>query len=771
MVEKSRKALLLVLMLVFAFAYRFLLLTWDTYPPGADIGMHESIVNSIMPGQTNFVTNYYHMGGGVSVTNPGFHIFVSFVKLMTGIPDYFDYLVQTIVVCLFSTFIVLCSFLITRKVWSESASYVVAFLVALSTGDIAMLTWAGYPNVITLMIIPVIFYLYLQQSRFSKPVFIGVNSLLVAAIFLTHSLSALMFIVIVVFTAFLASIFSRRIGVPKRTYIFWFVPIILGGLLAAPYLLELVPLYFGSQGTLTGGVSAITEALLSTRLIPIGYVLLSVIPSFVFLLLSKASKGKFITLPAILFVMWILIPIVATQSYLAGIYLDYNRFLYFLALPVMIFVGFAIDHESRFFSRILDRVFNLVRKDTSLKMPHFPRFATRAASRLTRRNMYSGFVLIFLGLALVVLPLINSPNVGIAATSFYQVMTDPGYGAIDWVRTQTPENSVLVTDALYGWWVSGFAKRPTLSAVDPQYLILAREFEPADAAKNLLDTDYMVDNGLIQIREDGGYIGRHNPIFLAKIKDYYFPYPFFDFNNSEAIITLRKGNDVQLLPLMQVPVVSMYMYNKTGTNSVTIYQHRANDLFSFIEETTVTQNSGLVNMTISLESVVPDVTLDFISLVLHTKNFSPVNGSNWVALVDPYMKVCGKLIFEDNRPDVLALTSENHACLQFTYNLHGKSEGSLQLSVGVAQFVDNNDSSGPHVDDLLYTNATAWEWSSSSTIPIDVYDYRSILSSWNISYILLRDPESVPRFANDPTFRLVFINKAVAIFMVKNNQG
>ena len=59
-------------------------------------------------------------------------------------------------------------------------------------------------------------------------------------------------------------------------------------------------------------------------------------------------------------------------------------------------------------------------------------------------------------------------------------------------KTTRPEDSVIVSDASMGWWTSGFAQRPTLSAVDPQYLILQREFEPASVASNLLKADYSV---------------------------------------------------------------------------------------------------------------------------------------------------------------------------------------------------------------------------------------------------------------------------------------
>ena len=41
---------------------------WNNYPPGADIGLHNSVIHSITgSGNTNFLYNFYQMGGGTSL--------------------------------------------------------------------------------------------------------------------------------------------------------------------------------------------------------------------------------------------------------------------------------------------------------------------------------------------------------------------------------------------------------------------------------------------------------------------------------------------------------------------------------------------------------------------------------------------------------------------------------------------------------------------------------------------------------------------------------
>ena len=169
-----------------------LLMFWSNYPSGADIGLHNSVIHSITgSGNTNFLYNFYQMGGGTSLTFPGYHIFASGVIMLTGMPDY---VAQATIVALFSSLIVLCAFLVTKVAWNESAAYIVAFLVAISRFDIEMTLWGGYPNVITLMLIPLTFYLYLQKDRFSKTPFLVSTSILAGSIFLTHSLSAAIFV-------------------------------------------------------------------------------------------------------------------------------------------------------------------------------------------------------------------------------------------------------------------------------------------------------------------------------------------------------------------------------------------------------------------------------------------------------------------------------------------------------------------------------------------------------------------------------------------------
>jgi hypothetical protein len=770
MFKVSNKYLLLFLVLAFSFAYRMLFMHWATYPPGADIGLHESIINSItLSGNTNFLWNNYQMGGGLSLTFPGYHIFVSYIILMTGIPDY---LAHSLATSFFSSFIVLCAFLIGRRVWGESTAFVVAFLVAISRFDVEMLIWGGFPNAITLLLIPVIFYLYLERERFSTVPFLVTTTILSGAIFLTHSLSAIMFVCITFSTVILAAIFSKRVGVSKKHLLLWLLPIFLGAILVSPFLVEAAPAYLGANSeTFTGGVSDIRLALLSTRVLPMEWVIPLFASVIFFFLFSKKYRGKFLTVPALLLTLWILVPMLFTQAFLVGIYTDYNRFLYFIILPLILLIALGIDHGAGFFARITDTYLSLTKKTPQTKK-NTHKISSRLLSRLSRKNIYAAFALSFLLFSFLAVPIFLTPFQGVTIQSFYQTMNDPRYEAIQWARQNTPVGSVFVSDAYYGWWFSGFAERPTLSAVDPQYLALAREFEPAKVAKSLLDTNYIIDNGLIQVREDGGYIGRHNPVILAKLNWTYFPYSFLNFNNSKTEIRYRVDDSLQSLYFDQLPVIEMRMEN--DTEHATIVVKKGNGFFNYTQLTTVYKGLRFVNMSITLESAVDGVSLDWLDFKVHSKGKVIQLQNKTVAVLDEGVKAFCQLIFDKEQPSVDVVNAENPCILELEYNLQGRSKGEIQISVGAYSVTDDpkvyqdQDTKDRYFNQIISDNLNSSQ--EVSNLPIEeTFDYQLAIKSNEISYIANRDPELIPKFVNDPAFSLVFINDEVAIFMVKRS--
>ena len=753
---------MLFLIVVFSLVYRVLLVLGSGFPPGADIGLHNSIIHSITQGgNTNFLYNFYQMGGGSSNTFPGYHIFVSCIIYFTGLPDY---LAQAFAAILFSVLLVPVAFLITRRFLNETIALIVALLVGVSYYDIYMLLWSGYPNIITLMLIPLTFYLLLEKSRFSPAIRLPAASLLSAAIFLTHSLSTVMFMVIIFVSVLIALSFPRSLGISRKEALEWLGPPCIGGLAVSPFLIQAAPIYLNlNSAVYTGGLPAIQKLLLPLRLLP-----LNIIESFFvcFLLLFiffRLMNVKIIQFQTLLFAVWIIIPIVLTQSYFAGFYTDYERFLYFANLPDFIVIGTGIFLGTRYLAKGTNWLLSATRS------PIQKRFGESMTLKKIRFQLSSKTLLAIFAVVLIVFAFFEfpvffmMPSAGFRIQEQQQVMNQPGYDAIQWIKNNTPASSVFVADALYGWWLGGFAQRPTVSAVEPVFITNSREFEPALLATRLLETDFLVDNGLIQIIDDGGYAADCNPEFLAKLSDSYYPFPFIDFNNSQTSITFSNDEELNSVKLSELSVKDMNLEN--SSNLATISVTLGNEFLNFTQEATVYQGVRFVNITDYLSTDNPAIRLVNMILGVQTTGQIIEGNGTCLDLEDPYMNVAGQMIFKASEPTV---TQVSDGPIQMLFNLNSQNEAQLNFYVSVFEYPQLHESSEAQAGlyESFINNLNSYA-DKVAEFPLDVFDYLQAISTLNASYIAIRDFSQLARFAKDPTFSLVFINQEVAIFKIR----
>ncbi len=475
--------------------------------------------------------------------------------------------------------------------------------------------------------------------------------------------------------------------------------------------------------------------------------------------------------------VWVLVCVVFTQGYLAQFPFDYNRFLYFLILPLLVFIAVLIDYGSEFFAHIIDTYQTLSQKAQPIKKTVNKR-ANQIAKALAHKNIYTIFSASFLIFSFVALPIFMSPiynNVGESIQSFYQTMDNQGWEALQWTKNNTARNAVFVTDALYGWWLGGFAQRPTLSAVDPQFLSLNREVDNATFARNILDTDYMIDNGYLQVREDGGYLGRHNPEFLAKIRNEYYPFPFFNFNNTNTIVTLQDGKDTEIIHISDMSVLDMHL--ESTANSESIVVTHGNTFFNYTQKVTMYAESVLANVTERFTAVKPEVGFVTLQFGIATKSsiapFIADDHSN-VGLVDIGMKTMAQLSF----PSAEARPAEisNSDSLYLTYKLNLASSVEFSFYAGTYQYTDKdiekiNDGILDYTGLIqLYSAEKLDKMQKLKTTGQDdftVFDYHAQLSCRQVSYVIVfKNPGIQPKFTLDPQYSLVFINKEAAIYRV-----
>lgn len=731
-------------------------MTCNVYPPGADIGLHQSVIESIKLG-SGFSVNYYHMGGGISATNPGYHIFMLFAGAFTGLPAY---LLHAVVASIFSAAVVLCAFLIAKRFWSGSASLLAAFLVAFSAGDIEMLSWGGYPNIIALFLIAIILYFYLQASRFSKGFYLAVASLCVGAMFLTHVFSSFVFSAIIIVTLFLSILFSRTIHITRQQMVPWIAPIIIGSLLVSPYLLQIIPTYFGPEGAITGTTMEAKTALLETRVIPIEYAILSLIPAFLLLMFSKLNKKKWLTTTSLLFAVWILVPAILTQSYIFGVFLDYRRFLYFIFFPVIICLALLIGSTPKLFSRLRNYGAKFVHKNENENRPNG--FKQSATIKLPGRVTYSILVIGLLLLSLFCLPILTPPNKGLEESSYYQVMTPLRYEAINWIKNNTPPNAVFVSDAEYGWWISGFAQRPTLSAVSPQYLILAHEFEPAEIARNLLNSKYFIDNGILQVNYNEATNKESELEISARLFNSYFLYPFFAIKNSNVSLLFRNNGTAQHLSFTDFPATNMQVKNGSDWASITITREDKQTIFT--ESVTIYAGVTFSKITITLSNKVQNINYDWLHIPITTKG-APIQCANNIAFADGSVQALSQLIFPEEQLGTAVTLRENPDYFELSTNLGGKTTAKIEFFAGLSAYLSSETNQSEYLKRLILQNSETY-LGKTSELPLSFFDYQDAVKVWNVSYVVITSAESIPRFIDDSFFSTVYKNDEVAIFRV-----
>jgi len=735
--EKSNGRLILLITFAFSILYRSLLLYRHVYPPGPDLGLHNSIINSLSF-YGDFAYNHYHMGGGVSLTHPGFHIFTYSLMIFTGIPDF---LAQSIVGLLFSSLMVLIAFLLTDKVLGVSpASLIAAFLAAISMSDIEMLIWGGYPNVVALTLIPLVYYVWLRED-YPLKTSVLTTSILIGAIVITHSLSTFVFGSIVAPFIVYELFKSRKEYGERRTFFSHLLSIFIGLLISLPFMVKMVPLYVKNVYSYMSAreLNEIERGIILTRKIPLELILLTFIPFFSFFLFSKRYRGKFLDKTSLLFGLWVLVPVLLTQSFIFGLYIDYYRLLYFILLPVAVFFALLIHHSSSFLAGIATK---LTQK-----------------SSFNEKTIYSLFLIVFLMFSCNLRPFSAFPSVLFEVADYYQVVYAPGFNAIEFIKQKTYESSIFVADDGLGWWVSGFGRRITLSSVEPRFLILPREVESALIARKILETDFILSNGFIEVREDGGYVGRHNPMLLLCSERFVDPYPVFYFNNSETTIFYEVQQDNLLIDALRIPVETVKV--QEGAESASISIVKANSHIKLVQRTEISKNSHFITYSLTVESITENVSLRYVRLTLRSWG-KVVNLENGVGVLYLNDRICGQVIFEEEEPLTSIL---DQRCLELIYAAKHHEKIEIKIVMGAFEVEKTEEE---YALEYLGNMSVTWK-SIKNGGTLEVFDYRKVLAEKNISFIFCNRDFPIMKFVNDPLFNLVFINDEIAIFEVRSD--
>ena len=736
-------------MFVVAIVYRIVTLFRAPYPPSSDIGLHASIINLILQTGKIPVWNPYQMGGGPYPIPPGYHVFTSIIVLFTGIPLY---IAEPLVSLLLSSFVIFPAYLISKRVWkNNNVALLSAFIVILSNLSIEMVCWGGYPNISALALFPIVAYLILKDFDSKSWRNILLAGLLMGSIIFAHLFSFLVFSAILIAYAILFLLFRFLRLLPRESLKNLFslvLPMALGVLVALPWLLMTSNAYAANP---LFGTAENREIILLTRQVDIGSLILVTSLFLISLLTFRVSKGKWIDIHSLMIAVWFIVPVALTQSYRVGVIVDYVRFVYFGDFPGHLLLAALIFHITSGFLLITKKLSELT---------------TKTHVRRQIQGLPLMFLVVFL-LAIVVgvFPTSLSPAQSVAKADFYTVTGRPEYSALEWIQQETPTSSVLASDNLYGWWLSGFAQRPTLSAVPLQYLLYPFEIQRAKETSLLLDTDYSIDNGLIQVREDGAYFARHNPIFYIQTKQQTL-FSLLHFNESETTFFVQRNDSRQTLSLYDLNEVSTQWTSK-NENLAVLNMTREND-FLHVEETLIVQRGvRFAELTYEIEAVDRETAIDWVRFIPHIIEGKILLTDSMLGLYDVNQKVSGQVIFEEQHPEVKIYTTESVSSAEFLYTTEDTSSIRIRFLIGVFDAENMTYKEVLETYEKLLQNPKQMV----ANFPITEWDYLEMIKSYNISFVICRDKGVYPKFLNDPGFQAVYSNQGVIIFKVTDRSS
>jgi len=739
---RHKRTVLLLAIFSFAFLFRAALLFHNEYPPSSDIGLHGSIINLMLDQGELPSWNPYHMGGESLATPPGFHFFVSLLILLTGMPLLFA---QLITAAFFSAFIVFPAYLISRRVWrSPSAGLIAAFFAAVSALSIEMISWGGYTNIVSLALIAVIFYLFLRDIDQPSHFHLLMGTLLVGSLILTHTFTLVIFFPILILYFVLLLIGKlRRLGEMKilSPLRFFAVSVALGILAVSPWILRVVSFYMGAsaEGALTGGLDNRNLMLANRSVEPIILTLfVALIPA---VLMFKASRKRCVDSGSLLLVAWFIVPIVMTQAYVFGIFTDYSRFMYFIDFPGIIIISGGLFYL--FFY-------------TSIAINRYSRIKWNRIKKVLPVIASTVFLFSFIIASLWSI----FPHEGIKRANFYTTIQRPEATALEWIKDRTPENSIFVADHLYGWWLSGIGKRTTLSAASLEFLIYSHEVEVAKSAQLLLDTDYYIDNGLIQVREDGPYLARHNPEFSIETWSGE-PYALLYFQNSETTLEYNQENTtLSDMKITETPTLLK------AENSAVLTMTFENDLFTVKKTLTVQQGVRFAELSYEIETKNAQINAFDAKFTLHTtadRNITIDDATTpmMIGAYNSFYEAAGQVIFTEADP-LIELKQNTTNCVEIMYSSQNSSVHAKML-VGV---VDVEDLSYPYEVKMVYSELASSPLETVSSEPLITWNYIEMMEEYDVSYVVCRDQDVYLKFSEDSKFRMVFKGGNVAVFQV-----
>ncbi len=402
---------------------------------------------------------------------PLFHTIVAMLQIFAGTLDVMaSAFILKMLIATFNVLFLLAIYLLSRKLFGTGVAVASAVFTILSVPLFEMIFWGGYANFMGLAYIAFVFYI--MNKDFGVIVktfllFLGAFTLV-----LSHQLAAFVFVLMFVPAFFIVSIGS------KRKLIAFFAVVVGGGLAILAWYARIIIEYADIMiqyvfFRMEENVYLISSVSLDSLIENLGatfFLALAGIPLMCIILKKKNSLKD-----SILIVFWFAVPFLLAESFLFGIHLPYNRFIYFFATPIAILSGVTVFSLTKLPAFLESKVFSKITKKAK---------ALNAAKMLILALIFSLF---FLQAYVYIQRIETYPE-------YYERASIASYNSGLWVKQHSVPDGTVITTRSPGSWFYIFSDHRTIQETDPLV-------ERTAVAETLLYSFYEMENSLTLTRE------------------------------------------------------------------------------------------------------------------------------------------------------------------------------------------------------------------------------------------------------------------------------
>lgn len=709
-------------------ALRIAIFGQRAFPPGDDSAMQTGFTQVILSYGRIPSFNPYHMPGTPYTYPPLFQLLTAGIVLIDGLPAMLTVFVLGLGLNIITTLPIYS--LAKRLSRNTFVGLAAAFLMAFNFPDLYMLSWGGSTTVFTLFIISLLFLL-LQKP--GNPIADTLAMcMLTGALFLSHQLSSFIYVSIAVTCLILCSA-TKGLSSPTRPVLArkLIVSLVMGLGIAAFWLTSKLAYYieiFRSteilQEEILMALSKLTIGL--PEFISIIGVALT-LSLFILIGLYAIGRGTGWTSPRFLMiVVWMIVPLILATTFMYGIAVYYQRYLYFVNYPFVIAISTGLVYLA----------------SKTCKSPN--------------RNRRS-IVLLIVGMLLFT----NAASTTILVNmsyNWYLTVNEQDFSTISWIDRYSTYGAVVTNHSL-GWWMAGISHKQVLASSALAYLTYTYEVDLAKTADFILTANYEVENGFVKIRETGPYFSEFNPLLYLVRKG--IAYRTVYFSDKDTHILFQKGgvlgkaslDDKSAFPIRTVA------WSERSNDLTIIRSVYAGPNIQVTKDIALRRGTYYTNFSYHLNVLNGNYTILGLITTAHFDQVDkPVVESTWIGTLDLKLKA-GINIIGKQEITLMSITGNS---AQFV--IPG-SDSEIDI---VLFDVDRLTTSQAVGEILRYSNSSFATRPNPvlTRTPVTSIDSIEAVRNYNVQYIVCTRT-SAEKLLYDPRFELVYANGQDYVFNFK----